>query len=62
MEAAFLSATAVRLEDWTKNWAQSQIGIPRGPGVPLGAVAFSLLWGVVFVVGSIVIVEKRTVG
>jgi hypothetical protein len=62
VEAAFLSATAVRLEDWTRDWAQRQIGIPRGPGVPVGAVAFSLLWGAVFVAGGRVMVEKRAVG
>ena len=63
LEVAFADAFGMAIEDWTMQWARSQIGVPRrGPSAPTGSVVLSLIVGLVFVGGGAVYASRREVG
>ena len=62
LEVAFEDAFGVAIENWTMQWARSQIGVPRrGPSAPRGSVVLSLIVGVVFVGGGAAYASRREV-
>ena len=62
LEVAFQQAFGVAIEDWTMQWARSQIGVPRrGPSAPTGSVVLSLMVGLVFVGGGAAYASRREV-
>ncbi len=62
LEVAFHEAFGMAIEDWTMQWARSQIGVPRrGPSAPTGSVVLSLMVGLVFVGGGAAYASRREV-
>jgi hypothetical protein len=63
LEAAFLNAFEIPIEEWTMEWSRDQIGIPRrGPSAPAGVTIMSLMLGIVCVGGGMAYAARREVG